>query len=531
MLAFTSVREDVPLEEVTRDLERLSHEAQAADQPALAAAVLKAQDALEQAPSRRRRRARAASCSRGAGRLRRDRRPSRPASRRQRAGAAAPMAPITLVEDFEHDDEMREIFLEEAREVVERRAAQRRAAADARRPRAADHAAPRLPHAQGQLAHGRAERFGEAAWACEQVSTPSSPSSAPPSAPLLEFSALGARLSRRLGRGHRRARAIGACERARGPRPLPTRCAGTDGAARLPRHRRCRMRHAAADLPSQRRPASCAPPAADSSAAGRARRAVAEPRPSEPAERCRPRARPDPRRRVGRACPSMLDAADAPALAVEPLSTDAAQRRRCRRRSTIRCSRPMPSGASTSISTPRRRRRHRSEPGAERRAARPATRRRPRLCSTAQRLDAGRRRRDAVGAGGAASRSRCRERADAERRAASRSIGPLRIGIPLFNIYLNEADERSRRLATEVAEWAMELHRPVGEVADRAGAFAGRQLGDGRLHAICRSSRARSSMRCAHPGHRPRHAARRRACSSTPPRKSAACCTSSPPAS
>ena len=42
-------------------------------------------------------------------------------------------------------------------------------------------------------------------------------------------------------------------------------------------------------------------------------------------------------------------------------------------------------------------------------------------------------------------------------------VGPLRIGIPLFNIYLNEADELSRRLSTEVAEWAMELHRPIGE--------------------------------------------------------------------
>jgi chemosensory pili system protein ChpA (sensor histidine kinase/response regulator) len=46
-----------------------------------------------------------------------------------------------------------------------------------------------------------------------------------------------------------------------------------------------------------------------------------------------------------------------------------------------------------------------------------------------------------------------------------RVVGPLRIGIPLFNIYLNEADELSRRLTTEVAEWSMELHRPVGESA------------------------------------------------------------------
>jgi len=41
-------------------------------------------------------------------------------------------------------------------------------------------------------------------------------------------------------------------------------------------------------------------------------------------------------------------------------------------------------------------------------------------------------------------------------------IGPLRLQIPLFNIYLNEADELSRRLSTELAEWALELHRPVG---------------------------------------------------------------------
>ena len=44
-------------------------------------------------------------------------------------------------------------------------------------------------------------------------------------------------------------------------------------------------------------------------------------------------------------------------------------------------------------------------------------------------------------------------------------VGDLRISIPLFNIYLNEADELSRRLGVELAEWAMELHRPVGESA------------------------------------------------------------------
>ena len=44
-------------------------------------------------------------------------------------------------------------------------------------------------------------------------------------------------------------------------------------------------------------------------------------------------------------------------------------------------------------------------------------------------------------------------------------IGPLRISIPLFNIYLNEADEQSRRLTTELSEWALAPTRPVSDEA------------------------------------------------------------------
>ena len=44
-------------------------------------------------------------------------------------------------------------------------------------------------------------------------------------------------------------------------------------------------------------------------------------------------------------------------------------------------------------------------------------------------------------------------------------IGPLRIGLGLFNIFLNEADEQSRRLCTSLSEWVLELPRPVGEEA------------------------------------------------------------------
>ena len=44
-------------------------------------------------------------------------------------------------------------------------------------------------------------------------------------------------------------------------------------------------------------------------------------------------------------------------------------------------------------------------------------------------------------------------------------IGPLRIAIPLYNVYLNEADEWSRRLQMDLAEWALELEQPLPESA------------------------------------------------------------------
>ncbi|MEP7139213.1 MAG: hybrid sensor histidine kinase/response regulator, partial [Caldimonas sp.] len=117
MLAFTSVREDVPVEEVTRELERLSHEAQAADQPALAATVLKAQEAIGRAED-----AEAVTTARGE---LSEALVDFVATSTEPVGftpvsTPAPLEPIksiTLVGVDEHDDEMREVFLEEAREV------------------------------------------------------------------------------------------------------------------------------------------------------------------------------------------------------------------------------------------------------------------------------------------------------------------------------------------------------------------------------------------------------------------------------
>jgi chemosensory pili system protein ChpA (sensor histidine kinase/response regulator) len=69
-------------------------------------------------------------------------------------------------------------------------------------------------------------------------------------------------------------------------------------------------------------------------------------------------------------------------------------------------------------------------------------------------------------------------------------IGPLRIGIPLFNIFLNEADELSRRLSIELAEWALEHERhPVPASAEAlAHSLAGNSatVGYAELSALAR---------------------------------------------
>jgi chemosensory pili system protein ChpA (sensor histidine kinase/response regulator) len=103
-------------------------------------------------------------------------------------------------------------------------------------------------------------------------------------------------------------------------------------------------------------------------------------------------------------------------------------------------------------------------------------------------------------------------------------IGPLRISIPLFSIYLSEADELSRRLTTEVAEWAMELNRPSADGID--GSFARWQFGK-------RSASGTVGWRqlehcCAHRAIGSGSPDEGRLLS-TPPTRSVACCTSSRP--
>ncbi len=91
---------------------------------------------------------------------------------------------------------------------------------------------------------------------------------------------------------------------------------------------------------------------------------------------------------------------------------------------------------------------------------------------------------------------------EGEREDEVKVIGPLRISITLFNIFLNEADELSRRLSTALAEWALELAVPVPAHAEaHAHALAGSAATVGfedlsalareLEHALGRASRAR----------------------------------------
>src|SRR5436305_22104 len=177
MLAFSAVREDVSLADVSRDLAKLSVEAKAADQPALSAAVTQAQEAIEHAHG-----AGDIASARGqlsealvdfvataSGPVGLDSRPaplapvSAPAPLR-----VTPPAPATM--ELAEDDEMREIFLEEAREVVQGAQAACRHLAGSPDDLEQLTTVRRAYHTlKGSSRMVGLKAFGDAAWACEQL--------------------------------------------------------------------------------------------------------------------------------------------------------------------------------------------------------------------------------------------------------------------------------------------------------------------------------------------------------------------------
>ncbi len=196
MLAFTSVREDVTVEDVTRDLELLSHEAEVAEQPALAATVQRAQDALEQAQT-------PAGVAAARGELSEalvdfvatasepvGLEPDSPmdAARQPAARVSAPITLDFVKSELAQDDEMREVFLEEAREVLE--GAESAVAELAQAPddlgvlttlRRAFHTLKGSSRMVGLT------EFGDAAWACEQLYNTLLGDQRPAQAPLIDF--------------------------------------------------------------------------------------------------------------------------------------------------------------------------------------------------------------------------------------------------------------------------------------------------------------------------------------------------------
>jgi len=454
MLAFSSVREDVPLQEVTFELERLSHEAQAADQPTLAAAVLKAQEAILNAADD------PAKVTTARGELS-EALVDFVATATEPAGLEvisepaplAPMKPIALVGDLEHDDEMRDVFLEEAREVIEGALA----------------ACEQLQQAPGDLGllttvrrafhtlkgSGRMvglKSFGEAAWACEQVFNTQLAEQRAAEPPLIEFASWVL--------GHLSSWVEDIAAHRDGERSEGEVKMAADRVAR-----RLATGEGSSDIALPMGMPSGLPSAADLQLGLPPAAAQAAETPAEVAfeldlsgferaDKTPPTVAELPALDV--AASAMFDRFDESRDEPTPDQT----------RTTIvdapfdMTSGPIdldlgvPTDAAPLIEL--------LEPSDT--ASPPA----PDLLLDLSSVDA-------LPAAARTSASRPMPLAapavEPEPAAASepaidehvKVVGPLRISIPLFNIYLNEADELSRRLTTEVAEWAMELHRPLGE--------------------------------------------------------------------
>jgi chemosensory pili system protein ChpA (sensor histidine kinase/response regulator) len=471
LLAFSSVRQDVPVADVTRDLERLSHEAHAADQPALAAAVLKAQEALGQAED-------VAGEAAARGELSEAlvdfvATASDPVGIDVEAAAARVSTPMrldfaasTASSELAQDDEMREIFLEEAREVL----------ADARAARAELETAPadltqlttlrRAFHTlKGSSRMVGLADFGEAAWACEQLYNTQLADPTVAAEPLLGFTGwcLGYLagwvddISARRHGAHDAATVIAAAKRI-GEAPTPSGEPSVPTEAGAPEWPRA-LPH---DLPSaaEMELQSAAPPALPEPAVASA----AEPAESPvldfeldlagfdaPVAESESGALGSAHAALDVTAPAFQDPFDLQPTALLPLpeGLDAAPHEGSADLIDLDLELDIPDDAH-------------AESLVE--TMSPST-----LSGglgAAMDLDLG------LDAASLPSEAPVTEPVVAAERVSahggfddehSKVVGPLRISIPLFNIYLNEADELSRRLTTEVAEWAMELHRPIGD--------------------------------------------------------------------
>ena len=476
MLAFSSVREDVPVADVSRDLERLSHEAQAADQPALAAAVQKAREGLEQAADED-----------GIAAVRGElsealvdfvSTASDPVGIEPVAAAApaarvsGPMtldfAPSTASAQLAQDDEMREVFLEEAQEVLENARAACAGLATAPEDLGLLTTLRRAFHTlKGSSRMVGLKDFGEGAWACEQLYNAHLAEQQPAPQALIDFTGWSLDylagwvddITARRSGAHDAATLVEAARLVGEEPPVPLESASRSGPLDLPKTEATHDEPALdaldtlpmADLGHELPPVhadlvpsfeldlgalDATPAPAHVSAP-----ATAAPEPLDISAAALQYPFDEPTQTMPLPLPEMaesealdldldfsLDLPPPPAPAHAPadplfassghmdLPFDA-------------MSEPAPLAASAEVD-------------AQAGHAAPETPTGPDLAPEPLT--------EPSGHGGL----------DDE---LVKVVGPLRIGIPLFNIYLNEADELSRRLTTELAEWGMELHRPIGE--------------------------------------------------------------------
>lgn len=447
MIAFSAMRDDVPVQDVARDLERLSLEAHAADQESLASTVEHARDALvaaEQADDRE-----------GVASVRGDLsealvdfvnsasdaatlEPEITSLRATPVAAPASAGPAELAED----DEMREIFLEEAREVVRDAGAALASLAQAPSDMPLLTTVRRAFHTlKGSSRMVGLKEFGEAAWACEQVYNTQLADNRAAEPALLDFTGwalneFGAWVEdiaarRDAGRTHATVKAA-AHRLAAGEPPVPL--AGAAAPAPQPPVS-APVPLAAAAAPAQPEPIGL--PADMPSAADLELPEVSFELDLSALDALTPAPAPVPAGAapVDLSTKALLEPFDATATQPLPLSE-------------------LPSSLTEEVSLDL----IDLDLGGDL-AAPVVENLMPAPAAASADLD--------LDLGELPQPDEVIEAAPPPAAPVEddnvKVVGPLRIGIPLFNIYLNEADELSRRLTTELAEWAMELHRPIGE--------------------------------------------------------------------
>ncbi len=464
LLAFSSVREDVPLQDVARDLERLSNEAKAADQPGLAATVLKAQQALERAED-------ADDLVTVRGELSEAlvdfvAAAVAPPTHEPEPMVPAParVEPIADVNDFNDDDEMREVFLEEAHEVIGDASTAYQELARSPDELALLTTLRRAFHTlKGSSRMVGLKDFGEAAWICEQLYNTHLAEQRAAAPAFIEFTGwslgyLGAwaeEIAARRPVSHDVASVKAQADRLMHRQPV----AGTEPSGvslplglppNLPSAGDLDLDSAAGEptAAAVERVSAQRPSTADGLAFELDLATLEEGTPNDAQSAASPASSGD-RVDMGDALAQGVDRlpeSDRGAEELHPFDLDKA---------------PVAEPASLDLEPTR------TWSATDDTGSGPADVPAPSFA-----LDLGHGARThgaedhadlatAVDDDAANDATLPTEGSDDE---SVKLIGPLRIGIPLFNIYLNEADELSRRLSTELAEWAMELHRPVGEI-------------------------------------------------------------------